>query len=85
MGMGLKNFLISSNTPTTPNLMINVVLHLLVSRLRSLSSLPKRLYIQMDNCGRENKNQYVLAFLSLIVEKDVFEEASELPSLLLST
>ena len=36
--------------------------------------LPTRLFIQMDNCGRENKNQYVLAFLFLLVELEVFDE-----------
>ena len=36
--------------------------------------LPTCLFIQMDNCGRENKNQYVLAFLFLLVELEVFDE-----------
>ena len=28
----------------------------------------------MDNCWRENKNKYMLAFLSYLVKNDVFEE-----------
>ena len=35
---------------------------------------PKMLYLELDDCGRENKNRYVLAFLALLVEEEVFEE-----------
>jgi hypothetical protein len=28
----------------------------------------------MDNCVRDNKNRYLLAFLSLLITKEVFEE-----------
>ena len=35
---------------------------------------PKMLYLELDDCGRENKNRYVLAFLALLVEEKVFEE-----------
>jgi hypothetical protein len=28
----------------------------------------------MDNCVKDNKNQHLLAFLSLLIAKDVFEE-----------
>lgn len=36
--------------------------------------LPKQLLIQMDNCVRENKNKFVLGFLSYLVEIGVFCE-----------
>lgn len=32
--------------------------------------------IQMDNCVRENKNKFVMAFLALLVEKQIFIEVS---------
>lgn len=35
----------------------------------SAGNLPKVFYLQMDNCWRENKNHYVLAFLSDLVLK----------------
>lgn len=35
--------------------------------------LAKNLLLQMDNCGGENKNQYMFAYLSLLVAKGVFE------------
>ena len=36
--------------------------------------VPPVLYLQMDNCARENKNQFVFALLSLLVEIGVFEK-----------
>ena len=38
--------------------------------------LSKKILIQMDNCVRENKNKYVFGFLSLLVEKNIFTEVS---------
>ncbi|KIC70666.1 hypothetical protein DB44_GU00020 [Candidatus Protochlamydia amoebophila] len=32
------------------------------------------LYLQADNCAAENKNVYMLAFLSLLVSLDIFQE-----------
>lgn len=32
----------------------------------------------MDNCVRENKNKYVLGFLSLLVEKNIFTEVRKI-------
>lgn len=40
------------------------------------SSLPSHLFLQMDNCVRENKNKYVMAFLSYLVEIGLFTEVS---------
>ena len=37
-------------------------------------SLPPVLYLQMDNCGRENKNRFVFAFCALLVELGVFRK-----------
>ena len=36
--------------------------------------LPLVLHIQADNCGRENKNQYMLAFCAALVELSYFAE-----------
>ena len=56
---------------------MNVLLRLLLSQFKALPSLPDKLYIQMDNCGRENKNQFVFALLALLVEKGIFHEVFE--------
>lgn len=36
--------------------------------------LPPILYLQCDNCFRENKNRYVLGFCQLLVEQKIFHE-----------
>ncbi|MBT9138491.1 MAG: hypothetical protein DDT31_01056 [Syntrophomonadaceae bacterium] len=43
--------------------------------------LPKTLWVQFDNCWRDNKNQFVVAFFALLVAKNIFEtvEISCLP------
>ena len=35
---------------------------------------PKKLYLQLDNSAKDNKNKYLMAFLSLLTTQDVFEE-----------
>lgn len=36
--------------------------------------LPRKLFIQTDNCVKDLKNQYLLAFYWVLVERNVFEE-----------
>ncbi len=36
--------------------------------------LSKNFLLQMDNCVKDNKNRYLLAFLSLLMVRGVFEE-----------
>ena len=36
--------------------------------------LPKILYLQLDNSTKDNKNKYLMAFLSLLTTRDVFKE-----------
>ena len=38
---------------------------------------PPILYVQMDNCWRENKNKYVITFLCLLVENGIFEKVGQ--------
>lgn len=40
----------------------------------SIKTLPRKLFLQMDNCGKDNKNRWVFSFLSLLVAKGIFEE-----------
>ena len=64
--------MISSNGHDS-NLTLEVlplILHTLKDRL-----LPT-LYLQMDNCGRENKNKYFLGFFTLRVAKVVFKKVN---------
>ena len=36
--------------------------------------LPRTLYLQLNNTARENKNQVLIAYLSMLVEKKVFKK-----------
>ena len=36
--------------------------------------LPRKLFIQTDNCSKDLKNQFLLAFYWILVERNVFEE-----------
>lgn len=70
-GRGQHCYVDVNEVPHDSNLSIMVLLLILQ---RYADQLPKVLYLQMDNCGRENKNKYVFAFLCLLVELEVFEK-----------
>ena len=38
------------------------------------STFPTKLYLQLDNTARENKNKTVMEFLTLLVQQGVFAE-----------
>ena len=38
--------------------------------------LPKKLFLQLDNLAKDNKNRYVMAFCSLLTAKRVFKEVT---------
>ena len=52
----------------------NLTIHVLMNVLEKQEYLPEVLFVQLDNTARENKNQYVLAFLALLVEERIFSE-----------
>ncbi|XP_022100770.1 uncharacterized protein LOC110984676 isoform X3 [Acanthaster planci] len=55
----------------------NLTLHCLLQTLmRHQEKLGKTLFLQLDNCFRENKNRYVIGFAALLVELDIFEEVT---------
>ena len=54
----------------------NLVLSALMNVISRRELLPDVLYLQLDNTARENKNQYVMGFLALLVEMGVFKEVS---------
>lgn len=37
-------------------------------------ALPKNLYLQLDNTAKDNKNQYLMAFCSLLTARHIFKE-----------
>ena len=58
--------------PHDSNLTINILLQLLLQ----LKELPPVLYLQLDNCYRENKNQFLFGFLALLVHHKLFIEVA---------
>lgn len=59
--------------PHDANLTMTVLLDVLVYWTNNYL-LPPILYLQFDNCVRENKNRYMFALLALLVEKKIFEK-----------
>lgn len=49
------------------------VLHRFLNVKRSEGPLPAKFYVQLDNCSRENKNKYVMAYFEMLVSVGVFE------------
>ena len=43
---------------------------------RPVVPLPKKLFLQLDNSAKDNKNQYVMAFCSLLTARRVFKEVT---------
>lgn len=53
---------------------LKVILSHFMHFTESAKRLPKKLFLQLDDTTIENKNRCVLAFLTLLVQLDIFEE-----------
>ena len=69
-GYGVYCYIDLLTWPHDANLMINVLVDVLLKR----DALAPVLYLQLDNTARENKNQYVMAFLAYLVQEGIFSE-----------
>ena len=49
------------------------IIHRFLCRMRSEGPLPPKFFVQLDNCSRENKNQYVMGYFDLLVATKVFQ------------
>ena len=57
-----------------PNLTVECIQRILKKEERRRGgALPKELCLQLDNCWRENKNSYTLAYLASLVERGIFD------------
>ena len=54
----------------------NLTLHVLMEILQKHKEKQEVLYLQLDNCSRENKNKWVLYFVLLLVKKGIFQKVS---------
>ena len=60
--------------PHNPNMIIDALQKTLKHvEKRNGGVLPPTLYLQFDNCLRENKNAYMCAYLSMLIERGVFQ------------
>jgi hypothetical protein len=71
-GREVIGFLDLMQWPHDSNLTINIILRV----LQRMNTILDRLYLQMDNCWRENKNQYVFIFLAVLVKLNIFKKVS---------
>eukprot|EP00731_Ephydatia_muelleri_P038423 Em0757g1a len=60
--------------PQDSNLTLSILLSILNNINRKEHRLPDTLYLQMDNCSRENKNKYVYGVLGYLVLKGIFRK-----------
>ena len=70
-GFEQRCYVVKPNWKHDTNLTIHILVLTLV-RVAEKGPLPKVLYLQMDNCWRENKNQYMFTFLALLVKLGMF-------------
>jgi len=72
-GMGTRCYVTRDNVYSDPNLTIECLQRTLkwVEEARG-GKLPNQLYLQLDNCFRENKNSLLLNWLASLVERGLF-------------
>ena len=71
MGNYLVSIMDVKEVPHDSNLTMKIILKTL---LENKDRLGRVLFLQLDNCYRENKNKFLLSLASLLVEEKVFEE-----------
>ena len=69
-GIGVHTYIDLLVWPHDANLVINILLDV-ISRS---TYLPPVLFLQLDNTARENKNQFILAFLAYLIQMEIFSE-----------
>lgn len=76
----LTLFTMTEDHETGANHIVETV-HRFINLYSSRGPLPRTLYVQLDNCSRENKNHYLMAYLESLVALRVFDvvEAGFLP------
>jgi hypothetical protein len=73
-GVGSWVYTMADRFKSDSNVTIEVLQRVLAEIEAKKGRLPRKLYLQMDNCTRENKNKYVLGYLSWLVQRGVFDE-----------
>ena len=60
--------------PEDSNLTATVLMKCLENIAKEKGHMPPVLYIQMDNCSGQNKNKFILALLSYLVQHKLFRK-----------
>ena len=68
----LRLYTMTDEHSTGSNHIVETV-HRLISDCLLRGSLPPHFFLQLDNCVRENKNKYLMAYLDALVQWGVFE------------
>ena len=72
-GFGVNMYLLPLDVANGPDESIECLQRTLKKEeIRRGGKLPPTLFLQFDNCFRENKNTYMLAYLAWLVERGVF-------------
>jgi hypothetical protein len=64
-------YFITPNIHNDENMTITIIHHVLT---HWSENLPQVLYLQLDNTSRENKNQFVFGYISMLVELRIFQK-----------
>jgi hypothetical protein len=64
-------YFIAPNIHNDANLTITIIHHVLTHLSRNL---PQVFYLQLDTSSRENKNQIVFGYLSMLIELRIFQK-----------
>jgi hypothetical protein len=67
-------YLAHENILSDPNLFCEVLTRVLLAEERKRGKLPPTLYLQLDNCWRENKNTYTEKYVEWVVERSLHKE-----------
>ena len=69
-GAGVHTYIDLLVWPHDANLVINILLDV----INRSAYLPPVLFLQLDNTARENKNQFILAFMAYLIQIELFSE-----------
>lgn len=75
-GKDVIMFINTADIPSDSNLTLNVLISALEKHVRKYNKLPEKLYLQFDNCWRENKNRYILCFSYMLVAMGIVKKVS---------
>lgn len=73
-GKGQHMYLDNKDHPHDSNMTATILLNIIK---KYSNPLPDVLYLQMDNCFRENKNQTIIGVCALLVEMEIFKKVKK--------